>query len=264
MAAELLTDRPAAHTLVLTLSDPAARNVLSPQVYAAGIEALGTAESDPTLRCIVLRGAGEHFCGGGDLQRLKSTRASGAGEGAARQAQSIEALGGFVETLKAFPKPIVAAVEGYAAGAGFSLALACDMIVAAQDARFVMSYARVGLSPDGGGSWHLARRLPAALALELTMLAQPLEAARAHALGLVNALVPKGQALSAALALADRLAAMAPNALASAKELVHTAKERPLHAHLDAERDHFVTNLFHDNGGEGIAAFFDKRPPKFS
>lgn len=263
MPAELLTDRPHAHTLVLSISDPAMRNALSPQVYAAGIEALDTAETDPHLRCIVLRGAGDHFCGGGDLQRLKGTRALGAQAGAEKQRQSIERLNGFIEALRAFPKPVIAAVEGFAAGAGFSLVLACDLVVAAEGAKFVMSYGRVGLSPDGGASWQLARRLPLNLAMQTVMLPEPIEAEQAHRFGLVNSVVPNGQALTGALALAERLAQMAPNAIASAKELMHGASQRTLSQQLDAERDHFVTNLFHDNGGEGMQAFFDKRTPKF-
>ncbi len=263
MPAELLTDRPRPHTLVLTISDPAARNALSPQVYAAGIEALDTADSQPQLRCVVLRGAGEHFCGGGDLQRLNATRSLGPHEGAQKQAQSIERLSSFVETLRTFSKPVIAAVEGYAAGAGFSLVLACDLVVAAEDARFVVSYAKVGLSPDGGASWQLARRLPPNQALHMIMLPEPITAQRAHELGLVNEVVPRGQALSAALALADRLAAMPSNVLASAKELVHGAGGRSLAQQLAAERDHFVANLFHDNGGEGIRAFLEKRAPRF-
>ncbi len=263
MPAELLTERPLAHTVVLTISDPATRNALSPQVYAAGIEALDTAEADPQVRCVILRGAGDHFCGGGDLQRLQGTRGLGAQEGGDRQRQSIERLNGFVETLRAFPKPVIAAVEGFAAGAGFSLVLACDLVVAAEDARFVMSYGRVGLSPDGGATWQLARRLTPNLALQMIMLPEPVDAAQAQRLGLVNELAAHGQALSAALGLTERLSRMAPNALASAKELVHGASDRTLGEQLQAERDHFVANIFHDNGGEGIQAFFDKRAPNF-
>ncbi len=263
MPAELLTERPFAHTLVLTISDPATRNALSPQVYAAGIEALNTAELDPQVRCIVLRGAGDHFSAGGDLQRLKATRALGVAEGGDVQHQSIERLGSFIETLHTFPKPVIAAVEGFAAGAGFSLALGCDLIVASDDARFVMSYGRVGLSPDGGGSWQLARRLPSNVALQLMLLPEPLSAAQALHWGLVNEVVAKGHALTRALALAERLASMAPNAMASAKELIHGATSRTLSEQLKAEASHFVTNVFHANGGEGMQAFLDKRPARF-
>jgi enoyl-CoA hydratase/carnithine racemase len=144
-----------------------------------------------------------------------------------------------------------------------SLALACDLIVAASDARFVMSYAKVGFSPDGGSTWHLGRALPRALALEWVWLAEPQTAERLWTLGLVNRLAEPGQALAMALQLARQLSAMAPNAVACAKELIQAAPNRPLPQHLDEERDAFVANLFHDNGGEGLAAFFAKRRPAF-
>ncbi|HSI50959.1 MAG TPA: enoyl-CoA hydratase [Ideonella sp.] len=258
MPSELLTQREG-DTLVLTLSDPATRNTLSPQVYSAGVEALNVAADDATLRAVIIRGDGEHFCAGGDLNRIASARE----RPPQLQAESIEQFCGLVEALGHFPKPVIAAVEGFAAGGGMALALACDLIVAASDARFVMSYAKLGLSPDGGASWHLARALPRALALELMWLAEPISAQRLHALGLVNRLTEKGQALAAALALARQLAGMAPNAVASSKELVQQAPARRLREQMEAEKREFVANLFHDNGGEGIAAFQAKRKPEF-
>jgi enoyl-CoA hydratase/carnithine racemase len=262
MPSELHTER-RSHTLVLTLSDPATRNTLSPQACTAGVEALETAESSDEIRCVVLRGEGSHFCAGGDLNRLRGTRTRDDGAGPDMQLASIDQFHAFVEALRALPKPVIAAVEGFAAGGGFSLALACDLIVAAEDARFVMSYARIGLSPDGGGSWHLARLLPPSLALQMIWLPEPVGAVQMQQWGLVNRVAPNGEALGEALQLADRLAGMAPNALASAKELVRSAALRPLRAHLDDERDHFVANLFHRNGLEGLQAFLEKRAPRF-
>jgi enoyl-CoA hydratase/carnithine racemase len=258
MPSELITERRGA-ALVLTLSDPPTRNTLSPQIYAAGIEALGIADADPTLRCVILRGDGENFCAGGDLNRLRANRALGGGA----QEQAIERFHGLVEALRGLSKPVIAAVEGWAAGGGCSLALACDLIVAADDARFVMSYGRAGLTPDGGATWHLARALPRSVALRLLWLCEPLGAREAQALGLVNWVSTKGGALAEALAVANRLAAMAPNAIAAVKELVTAAGRRDLHEQLDAERLAFVEQLVHDNGGEGLAAFFEKRPPRF-
>ena len=258
MPSELQTAREGS-TLILTLSDPATRNTLSPQVYAAGVEALNMAESDTSVRAVILRGDGEHFCTGGDLNRIISLRQTGP----EAQAESIALFHQLIESLRAFPKPVIAAVEGYAAGGGMSLALACDLLVAASDARFVMSYGKVGLTPDGGGSWHLARALPRQLALEMLWLAAPVSAERLYALGLVNRVTDKGHALAEALALAERLGAMAPNAVAGAKELVAQAPQAPLVGHLEAERREFVANLFHENGGEGLKAFFEKRPAIF-
>jgi enoyl-CoA hydratase/carnithine racemase len=259
MPAELLSER-VGSTLVLTLSDAATRNTLSEQVIAAGIEALVVAESDPQLRCVVLRGAGAHFCAGGNLQGLVERRRSGP----PAQVRMLEHLHQFIEAIRAVPKPVIAAVEGAAAGAGFSIALACDLIVAAEDARFSLSYGRLGLSPDGGATWSLMQALPRALVQQWLWLAEPVTARQLHGLGLVGWVGDSGQALAEALRLADRLATMAPNALASAKELLQgCADGRSLHAQLAAERDHFVVNLFHANGAEGLAAFLEKRPPKF-
>jgi enoyl-CoA hydratase/carnithine racemase len=246
-------------TLVLTISNPELRNALGPEIYAAGIEALGAAESNPDIRSIILTGEGSTFCAGGNLNRLLGNRQ----KPPEVQAQSIENLHNFIETIRTFPKPVVAAVEGAAAGAGFSLVLACDMVVAADNAVFVMAYSTVALSPDGGGSWALARMLPRQLATQLLMCGDRIEAARLHAFGLVNRLAPTGGALTAAHELCEVLNARAPNALASAKELASEASLNTLTEHLAMERDHFVRNLHHPNGGEGIQAFLDKRRPDY-
>ena len=246
-------------TLVLTISNPEHRNALGPELYAAGVEALIAAESNDEVRSLVITGEGAHFCAGGNLQRLQGNRQ----QPPEVQAQSIDGLHGWVETIRAFPKPVLAAIEGSCAGAGFSLALACDFLVAARDAVFVMAYSNVALSPDGGGSWSLARMLPRASAMQLLMLGERIGAERLHQLGMLNAVVDPGQALAQALTLADRLNARAPNALASIKELVNEADDATLHRQLAAERDHFVRNLHHANAGEGIAAFLDKRKPDY-
>jgi enoyl-CoA hydratase/carnithine racemase len=193
------------------------------------------------------------------LQRLLANRQ----QPPAVQAESIEELHGWIEVLRSFSKPVVAAVEGACAGAGFSLALACDFIVAARNSVFVMAYANVALSPDGGGSWQLARQLPRATAMQLLMLGERASADRLQQLGLINQLTDPGQALDSAVALCERLNAQAPNALASIKELVNDAPQQALSAHLRQERELFVRNLHHPNGGEGISAFLDKRPPRY-
>ena len=246
--------------LILTLSDPPTRNSLSPQASVEALDALVHARDDATVRCVVLRGDGEHFCGGGNLPRLLGVRERGDAD---EQRASIAALHAVVGALHSMPKPVIAAVEGFAAGAGAALVLACDLVVAADDARFVFSYGRVGLSPDAGSTWQLARRVPRALALQMLWLPEPVASAQWQSWGLVNQLVPRGQTLDAALAWAARLSAMAPNAIASAKALLDGAGHASLSSQLDAEREQFVANLFHANGGEGIRAFLDKRAPRF-
>jgi enoyl-CoA hydratase/carnithine racemase len=158
---------------------------------------------------------------------------------------------------------VIAAVEGHAAGGGCSLVLACDLVIAAEGARFTMSYGRAGLSPDGGGTYHLAQALPRALALQMLWLPEPMTARQWQTLGLVNAVSADGQALAEALAWAERLGRMAGNALTSAKALIGQARSRTLAVQLDAEREQFVPNLLHDNAAEGLRAFFEKRAPRF-
>jgi enoyl-CoA hydratase/carnithine racemase len=246
-------------TMVLTISNPTLRNALSPAMYAAGVEALNFADSSDEIRSVLITGEGSMFCAGGNLQRLLDNRSQVPDV----QAQSIDGLHSWIEAIRSCRKPVIAAVEGPAAGAGFSLCLACDMIVAARDAVFVMAYSSVGLSPDGGATWHLSRMLPRQIASELLLGGERISAERLHALGVVNRVVDTGSALSEALLVAGKLNARAPNALASIKELLSDAALRPLSTHLNAERDAFVANLHHANGGEGISAFLGKRPAQY-
>lgn len=245
--------------MVLTISNPEHRNALGPEIYAAGVEALNVAESSAEVRSVVITGEGSSFSAGGNLQRLQANRQLPP----EAQAQSIEGLHNWIEAIRTFPKPVIAAVEGPAAGAGFSLALACDFIVAANNAVFVMAYSNIALSPDGGGSWSLSRALPRQLVTELLMSGERISAERLHQLGLVNRLADAGNALQTALELAERLNARAPNALASIKELLTEASTSTLTRQLALERDHFVKNLHHANAGIGIAAFLAKKIPRF-
>ena len=245
--------------MILTLSNPQHRNALGPAIYAAGIEALSVAESSVDVRSVVITGEGATFCAGGDLQRLQANRQ----QPPEVQAQSIEGLHSWIEAIRTFPKPVIAAVEGAAAGAGFSLALACDFVVAADDAVFVMAYSTVALSPDGGGSWSLVQALPRQLVSDLLMNGERIGAARLYALGVVNRVASPGGALTEALALAERLNGRAPNALSSIKELVNEAAGATLNQQLARERDQFVTNLHHANAGIGIAAFLARQTPRY-
>lgn len=247
-------------TMVLTISNPEQRNALGPEIYTAGVEALIAADSNPEVRSVVIVGEGSAFCAGGNLQRLLDNRS----KPPEYQAQSIDqGLHSWIEAIRTFPKPVIAAVEGPAAGAGFSLALACDFIVAADNAVFVMAYSNVALSPDGGASWSLSRALPRPMVSELLMCGERIGALRLQQLGLVNRIADPGGALDEALALAAKLNERAPNVMASIKELVNDAPTNSLVQQLASERDHFVKNLHHANGGIGISAFLSKQPPKY-
>ena len=258
MTAQLLSTSEG-QTLVLTLSNPEFRNALGPEMYAAGVEALSVAESSADVRSVVITGANGIFSAGGNLQRLQNNRQLPP----EHQAQSIEGLHNWIEAIRTFPKPVIAAVEGPAAGAGFSLALACDMIVAARNSVFVMAYSSIALSPDGGGSWSLSRAVPRQLAIELLMCGERIGAERLLQLGVVNRLADAGQSLQQALALCAQLNARAPNALASIKELLSDADSSSLNAQLGHERDHFVKHLHHTNAGIGISSFLNKQKPEY-
>ena len=246
-------------TLILTLSNPGARNALHPDMYSAAIETLTTAERDDSIRAVILTGADHFFCAGGNLNRLLENRAKPKSE----QADSIDHLHRWIEALRDCPKPVIAAVDGAAAGAGFSLALACDLIVAGESAKFVMAYVKVGLTPDGGGSWFLSQALPRQLATEILIEGKPVLAPRLHQLGVVNRIVPDGTALDAALAWADDLAALSPNAVGRIKALVSEAQGNNLPTHFDAEKHAFVESLHHQDAQEGISAFLAKRAPVY-
>jgi len=258
LSARLLTERRSA-VLLLRISNPGARNALHPDMYRTGAEALEQAATDATIRAVVLAGDGEHFCAGGNLHRLLENRA----KDRSVQAASIDLLHRWVLAIRDCPKPVIAAVEGAAAGAGFSLVLACDQVVAASDSRFSMSYVRVGLTPDGGSTWLLGQRLTKPLAHEWLTSGSTIPAARMHELGLVNELVEPGSAIAGALARAEKLARGPAWALAAIKSMLGDGEREALVRRQAQERDHFVEALHRDDGAEGITAFLDKRTPKF-
>lgn len=256
MSAELNASRRDA-TLILTLSNPGARNALHPDMYSAAVETLTTAERDSSIRAVILTGADNFFCAGGNLNRLLENSS----KDKSIAAEAIDRLAGWINALRDCPKPVIAAVDGAAAGAGFALALACDFIVAGANAKFVMSYARIGLTPDGGASWFLTRSLPRQLAAEMMIEGKPVLAGRLHQLGLVNRVVPDNTALDAALAWADDLAALSPNAVERTKNLIREAQVNPLEQQLALEQHNFIESLHHPEGREGMTAFLEKRKP---
>lgn len=258
MPAQLLSERVDA-TLVLTISNPEARNALHPDIYAACEQALSAAAEDDGIRAVVLTGADGMFCAGGNLNRLLGNR----DQPPQVQADSINLLHRWIALLHGFPKPIIAAVEGAAAGAGFSVVLACDFVVAASNAKFVMAYVKVGLTPDGGGSYELARALPRQLASELLIEGRTVEASRLAPFGLINRVTAPGEALGEALQLAQSLSGQSTHAMGRIKALINHAGTASLAEHLDQERENFVAALHHHDGGEGIRAFLEKRKPVF-
>ncbi|MGB8855809.1 MAG: enoyl-CoA hydratase [Burkholderiales bacterium] len=259
MTATLLVER-RNHVLLLTISNPEKRNALSHEMYEIGARELKQAAADNAIGAAIILGADGNFCSGGDLSQI----AQGRSLPKSHTAEGIEQLHGFINAIKQFPKPVIAAVEGNAAGAGFSIALACDFIVAAENARFSMAYVKVGLSPDGGGTASLAMCLPRQIANELAMEGVTVSTPSLHSLGLINRMTTPGQALTEALNWAQQLAKGPHAAMGRIKQLMHAAYGDGFQAQLNRERDNFVESLHSPDCGEGITAFLQKRAPVFN
>ena len=249
----------ATHLVVVNVN-PGRRNALSPGFQAGLRAALAQAAEEPRIGAVVLTGAEGFFSAGGDLNMLIAAQ----GMSEADRRACIEDLAALIGAVLDCPRPVIAAVEGGAAGAGFSLALACDLIVAAEDARFAASYVNAGLVPDGGLTGSLLAALPPALAAELCLGGQPVAASRLHQLGAINAIVPPGGALDAAEALARRLAAGPAEAMASIKRLIAGGRRLLMDRQLAAEIAPMAAALAAPEAAEGIAAFLGKRAPDFA
>jgi 2-(1,2-epoxy-1,2-dihydrophenyl)acetyl-CoA isomerase len=222
------------------------------------IGALDELEADPAVRVVIVTGAGGHFCAGGDLRSMREKRL-GAAEGRAR----VESLNRMVKRLVEFPRPTIAMVDGVAVGAGANLALCCDLIVASDRAQFGELFWKVGLIPDGGGTWLLPRAVGLARAKELMFTADLIGAAEALRIGLVNRVVPAAELAATTRALAERIAAGPPAVLAMVKQLVNRAAASDLASALDLEAFAQGQALAGPDHQEGLQAFFDKRPPRF-
>nr|WP_217351774.1 enoyl-CoA hydratase family protein [Ruegeria sp. HKCCD8929] len=244
--------------LVVVNRNAARRGALSADLYAAIRHAMEKAV-EPRIRAVILTAEGGFFCAGGDLNVLIERRKLTEAE----RRDKVDDLHDLVRLIRACPVSVIAAVEGGAAGAGVSLALACDLLVAAEGARFTAAYVRAGLVPDAGLTSALARMVPRQLAMEMCLLARPVSAERMAELGVVNAVVPAGEVDAAAHALADELAWGPRAAQGVIRGLVAQAYEVPEARQLDAERDAMARAAGGEEAAEGIAAFLEKRPPEF-
>jgi len=245
--------------LLLTLDGPESRNAIGPEVYRRIQACIIEAGRDPAVRAVVLTGAGGFFSSGGNVNALRdSARLS-----LAEVTGNTDGLNAMIKAVVDSPTPVIAAIEGGAAGAGLSLALACDLIVAAEQARFTVAHVRVGLSPDGGATHFLRAALPRQLVMELCLLGQPVTAERLAQAGVVNSVVPAGEALAAAMAMAERVAQGPPRAIGTIKGLVDGAPSHDLATHLDLEARAINLARFGAEAAEGLAAFLEKRRPAF-
>jgi len=244
----------------LTLNRPDKLNAANEDMLRAMLAALEAAEADAGCRALLLTGAGRGFCAGQELGPAVMPNADGPPD-LGTVADLHHAV---VRKLRAVPLPVVCAVNGVAAGAGASYALACDIVLAARSAKFAMAFVKIGLVPDSGASHFLTHRIGEARARALAMLGEAVDATRAEAWGMIwkavddAALLPEAEALTATLAKAPTAA------LARMKRLFAVAGENSLDAQLDLERDEQAQAGRSADYAEGVRAFLEKRPPVFT
>ena len=240
---------------VLRLDRPESRNAMSPELSKAIEQALDDVETDPDVWAVVLTGTGSVFCAGADLKVI----ASGGGIEIETERGG---FGGFVQ--RDFPKPVIAAVNGHALAGGFELVLACDLVVVAEDATFGLPEVKRGLLAAAGGPIRLAKRVPLATALEIVMTGDPISAARAHELGLVNRVVPADRVLDEALTLAARIGEASPAAVRGARRLVRRSVDLPEPEAWALNRSIMGEIFASGDSLEGASAFVEKRPPRWN
>ena len=246
---------------LLTLNRAAALNSFTRRMHQELWAALDQAEANPSIRALVITGAGRGFCAGADLSEFDFTPGPDLIERANPGPVIEQAFNPTARKLQGLRMPVIAAVNGVAAGAGASLAMCCDIAIAAPNASFIQAFSKIGLIPDAGGSWFLVERLGMARAMALALTGDKLGAAQAKEWGLIWDVAD--DCLAAALSLAERLATMPTQALVQTRHLLREAGTRSFSAHLDAERDaQSALGRTHDYI-EGVSAFLQKRPAVF-
>jgi 2-(1,2-epoxy-1,2-dihydrophenyl)acetyl-CoA isomerase len=243
-------------TASITLNRPDRLNSFTRAMHAELRDALANLGD---ARVVVLTGAGRGFCAGQDL----NDRAVAPGEEVDLGETVEESWNPLIRTLATLPQPVIARVNGVAAGAGANIALACDIVIAARSAKFIQSFSALGLIPDSGGSWHLPRLVGQARALGLALTGEPLPAEKAAEWGLIWKAV-EDEALDAEVdAVATKLASLPPLGLAAIKSIIRTSSGRTLDEELDLQRDEMRRLGFTEDYREGVAAFLENRPASF-
>jgi 2-(1,2-epoxy-1,2-dihydrophenyl)acetyl-CoA isomerase len=262
MSAPIIVETEGAVATV-TLNRPEALNALNVELARALGAAVLAAEGDATVRCVVLKGAGGHFMAGGDLKFFGAVLKEPAAERRRFFREMVETVHPTMIALRRMPKPVVASIEGAAAGFGMSLMLACDFAIAADSAYFSLAYVNIGTTPDGSGTFFLPRAVGLRRAMEIALLGERFDAARALELGLINRMVPADALAAETRKLALRLAGGPTLAIAATKRLLNRSLESSLESQLEAEAESFSACSASDDFVEGIAAFIGKRKPDF-
>lgn len=245
------------------LNRPEALNVLDASMTEALAAAFARVEADDTARAVVVTG-GETFMAGGDIRMFAALLQERQEAQRAYFERLIHQVHATILMMRRMPKPLVAGVRGAAAGFGLSLAMACDLVVAAEDAVFTLAYSHIGTSPDGGSTFHLPRAVGMKKAMEIALLGDRFDAREAERLGLINRAVPADRLDEETMALAKRLAAGPTAAYARTKALLNASLTNTLPTHLQAEAENFAASGTTQDFAEGVDAFLNKRKPRFT
>jgi len=247
----------------ITLNRPKALNALDRNLTVGLRDAVFAAEQDPSVRCLVIRG-GEHFMAGGDLKWFDDlVRSRPPAENRIQFEGFVHEVHALILSVRRMPKPVIAAVSGAAAGFGMSLMMACDLVIAADNAYFSLAYALIGASPDGGSTFALPRIVGAKKAMEIALLGERFDAATAERLGLVNRVVPLGALDQETSKLAARLAAGPSAVYGRTKALLNGSLNASLESQLQREAEAFAHSASEPDFAEGIRAFVEKRKPRW-
>jgi enoyl-CoA hydratase/carnithine racemase len=245
---------------IIKLNRPDKLNAFGGPMREEILDALAKIADDDGIRVIVVTGEGRGFSAGGDIDHLKQLREEDDEEGFRRVLANGEKI---IRTLRSLPKPIIAAVNGPCAGAGFSFALGCDIRIASEAATFGASFARIGLHPDWGGSWFLPKLVGSASACELIFTGSMISALEAGRIGLVNRVVPHSELMPAALEVAATISKSAPLALRLSKESLYSSMSSDLESAFEREREVQSECFKSEDFLEGLTAFKQKRKPDF-
>jgi 2-(1,2-epoxy-1,2-dihydrophenyl)acetyl-CoA isomerase len=245
---------------ILKLNRPEKLNALGGPMRDEILDVLNTISGQQNVRVLVLTGAGRGFCAGGDIHHLKQLRESKDVPGFCELLSKGQEI---TRCLRSLPKPVIAAINGPCAGAGFSLALSCDIRIASEAATFGPSFARIGLHPDWGGSWFLPKLVGSAKACELIFTAAMISAGEAEKMGLINRLVPHDELMPSVLQLADTMAKNPPGVLRLAKESIYRSLSADLQTAFARETEVQMECFWSEDFLEGLTAFLEKRKPQF-
>jgi 2-(1,2-epoxy-1,2-dihydrophenyl)acetyl-CoA isomerase len=244
----------------ITLNRPEKLNAFAGSMREELLDAIRAAESDDDVRVVVITGAGRAFCAGGDVEYMSGLQRDGNVDAFHKL---LDAGAAIVTAITSMSKPVIASINGVAAGAGCNLALACDLRIAADSAKLAQTFVRIGMHPDWGGTWLLPRIVGPSRAAELLMTARMVDAAEALRIGMVDRVVAADQLAAETSSLAQSIADGPPLAIAAIKHALGASRTNSLAEQLEVERRHQTAAFKSSDAAEGMAAFFEKRAPSF-